>query len=159
MLSGSHLAIKHVFKCFTPVKYTPAADPVLHGFAAAVQVGSYSAWFVRLLMFVSAPVTWPIGRLLDWLLGDEQTVSRAVSGHDHTRLSATSLARWLAGSLGSSSAGASQACGLRTVLLAREGNGAAGWGPIWRLLDWLLGDEQTVAGCSGVPCICHSAWC
>jgi hypothetical protein len=80
VLSSTHLAIKHVFKCFALLKNSPTADPVLHGCAAALQVGSYSAWFVRLLMFVSAPVTWPIGRLLDWLLGDEQTVSRAVSG-------------------------------------------------------------------------------
>lgn len=41
---------------------------------ACVQVGSYSALFVRLLMMLSAPITWPIGKLLDWLLGDEQTV-------------------------------------------------------------------------------------
>jgi hypothetical protein len=40
-----------------------------------LQVGSYSAFFVRLLMVVSAPIAWPIGKLLDRLLGDEQTVS------------------------------------------------------------------------------------
>jgi hypothetical protein len=39
-----------------------------------LQVGSYSALFVRLLLFLAAPIAWPIGKVLDWLLGGEQTV-------------------------------------------------------------------------------------
>lgn len=40
-----------------------------------LQVGSYSALFVRLLMALSSPISWPIGKLLDWLLGEEHSVS------------------------------------------------------------------------------------
>lgn len=57
--------------------------------AVLLQVGSYSAFFVRLLMFVSAPVTWPIGRLLDWLLGDEQTVRAGPRGQAGSASSCT----------------------------------------------------------------------
>lgn len=42
--------------------------------SAGCQVGSYSALFVRLLMALSAPISWPIGKLLDWLLGSEHSV-------------------------------------------------------------------------------------
>eukprot|EP00878_Enallax_costatus_P027684 GHUV01029827.1.p1 GENE.GHUV01029827.1~~GHUV01029827.1.p1 ORF type:complete len:584 (+),score=81.51 GHUV01029827.1:159-1910(+) len=38
-----------------------------------LQVGSYSAWFVRLLMIISSPLSWPIGKFIDWLLGEEHT--------------------------------------------------------------------------------------
>lgn len=40
-----------------------------------LQVGSYSALFVRLLMALSSPISWPIGKLLDRLLGEEHSVS------------------------------------------------------------------------------------
>jgi CBS domain containing-hemolysin-like protein len=40
-----------------------------------LQVGSYSALLVRLLMGLSAPISWPISKLLDWILGEERSVS------------------------------------------------------------------------------------
>jgi hypothetical protein len=53
-----------------------------------LQVGSYSALFVRLLLFLAAPISWPIGKVLDWLLGGEQTVSTTLlaagGGHIYT---------------------------------------------------------------------------
>eukprot|EP00887_Chlorella_sp_A99_P005745 scaffold1.g5745.t1 len=39
-------------------------------------VGAYLAWLVRLLMVATAPVTWPIGKLLDWVLGEESALYR-----------------------------------------------------------------------------------
>jgi metal transporter CNNM len=46
----------------------PQAVCARHGLA----VGAAAAWLVRLLMLLCAPVAWPIGRLLDFLLGGEQ---------------------------------------------------------------------------------------
>lgn len=37
-------------------------------------IGAWTAWFVRFLMVVSAPISWPISKLLDYLLGSEHTV-------------------------------------------------------------------------------------
>lgn len=39
-----------------------------------LQVGAYSAWFVRGLMFVCAAIAWPISKILDHILGHEQEV-------------------------------------------------------------------------------------
>ncbi|PRW32510.1 Metal transporter CNNM4 [Chlorella sorokiniana] len=39
-----------------------------------LQVGAYLAWFVRFLMLLTAPITWPIGKLLDWVLGGESAL-------------------------------------------------------------------------------------
>ena len=36
-----------------------------------LQIGAYSAWFVRGLMAVTSPLTFPISKILDWLLGTE----------------------------------------------------------------------------------------
>ena len=36
-------------------------------------VGAYSAWFVTLLMYMTAVVAWPISKVLDWALGQERT--------------------------------------------------------------------------------------
>ncbi|GAB4822451.1 hypothetical protein N2152v2_009497 [Parachlorella kessleri] len=36
-----------------------------------LEIGAYLAWFVRILMFISAPITYPIALFLDWLLGEE----------------------------------------------------------------------------------------
>ncbi|KAI3423938.1 hypothetical protein D9Q98_009772 [Chlorella vulgaris] len=36
-----------------------------------LQVGAYMAWFVSFLMLLTAAITWPIGKLLDWVLGAE----------------------------------------------------------------------------------------
>lgn len=38
-------------------------------------IGAYSAWFVRLLMLATAPVSWPISKVLDYLLGEDNSVS------------------------------------------------------------------------------------
>eukprot|EP00877_Chromochloris_zofingiensis_P014184 jgi/Chrzof1/9019/Cz03g33060.t1 len=38
-----------------------------------LQVGAYSAWFVQALMICCAPIAWPIGKLLDLVLGGEHT--------------------------------------------------------------------------------------
>jgi hypothetical protein len=44
-----------------------------------LQVGSYSALLVRLLMGLSAPISWPISKLLDWILGEERSVRPAAA--------------------------------------------------------------------------------
>ena len=42
----------------------------------ALQVGAYLAWPVRVLMIITAPISWPISKLLDWLLGEESALFR-----------------------------------------------------------------------------------
>ena len=42
----------------------------------AAQVGAYLAWPVRILMIITAPISWPISKLLDWLLGEESALFR-----------------------------------------------------------------------------------
>ncbi len=37
-------------------------------------IGARLAWFVRLLMLLCSPVAWPMGKLLDMLLGTEHHV-------------------------------------------------------------------------------------
>jgi CBS domain containing-hemolysin-like protein len=39
-----------------------------------LQVGAYSAWFVRGLMVFCAVIAWPISKILDALLGHDQQV-------------------------------------------------------------------------------------
>ncbi|KAL4434431.1 hypothetical protein ABPG75_000872 [Micractinium tetrahymenae] len=41
-----------------------------------LQVGAYLAWPVRFLMFITSPITWPISKLLDWILGEESALFR-----------------------------------------------------------------------------------
>ena len=41
-----------------------------------LQVGAASAWLVRILMVLAAPIAWPIGHILDSVLGGEHTVGR-----------------------------------------------------------------------------------
>ncbi|KAL4420313.1 hypothetical protein ABPG77_010218 [Micractinium sp. CCAP 211/92] len=41
-----------------------------------LQVGAYLAVPVRILMLVTGPVTWPISKLLDWILGEETVLFR-----------------------------------------------------------------------------------
>ncbi|GAX79404.1 hypothetical protein CEUSTIGMA_g6845.t1 [Chlamydomonas eustigma] len=38
-----------------------------------LMVGAYSAWFVRLLMLLTLPLSWPIAKLLDLLLGSDHS--------------------------------------------------------------------------------------
>jgi metal transporter CNNM len=42
----------------------------------SLQVGAYSSWPVRLVMIVTAPISWPLGKCLDWLLGYESALFR-----------------------------------------------------------------------------------
>ena len=37
-------------------------------------MGAYLSWFVRFLMLLTAGITWPIGKLLDWTLGEESAL-------------------------------------------------------------------------------------
>jgi metal transporter CNNM len=39
-----------------------------------LQIGAYSAWFVRGLMALTSPLTFPISKILDCLLGTEHGV-------------------------------------------------------------------------------------
>jgi hypothetical protein len=64
----------HVLPSFTAGEILPQAVCRSYG----LQVGSYSALLVRLLMGISAPISWPISKLLDWILGDERSVGDAV---------------------------------------------------------------------------------
>ncbi|PRW58116.1 DUF21 domain-containing protein [Chlorella sorokiniana] len=41
-----------------------------------LQVGAYLAWLVRALMIITGVITWPIGKLLDWTLGEESALFR-----------------------------------------------------------------------------------
>ncbi|GAB4822256.1 hypothetical protein N2152v2_009302 [Parachlorella kessleri] len=41
-----------------------------------LQVGAYLAWFVRALMLLTAPISYPIAKLLDYLLGEESALFR-----------------------------------------------------------------------------------
>ncbi|KAK9820620.1 hypothetical protein WJX72_012381 [[Myrmecia] bisecta] len=36
-------------------------------------IGAYSAWFVQLLMYLTAPVSYPISKVLDYLLGEQHS--------------------------------------------------------------------------------------
>lgn len=40
-----------------------------------LKVGAYSAWFVKALMVVCSPLSWPVGKLLDYVLGSDHGVS------------------------------------------------------------------------------------
>jgi len=40
-------------------------------------IGAWTAWFVRFLMLATAGISWPISKLLDYLLGAEHTVCLA----------------------------------------------------------------------------------
>lgn len=52
----------------------PAAQPLF--MLAGPPAGAYLAVPVRILMFVTGPVTWPISKLLDWILGEESALFR-----------------------------------------------------------------------------------
>jgi metal transporter CNNM len=36
-----------------------------------LHIGAYCSWLVRLIMLISFPISWPVGKLLDWLLGSD----------------------------------------------------------------------------------------
>lgn len=42
-----------------------------------LKVGAYSAWFVKILMVLCSPIAWPIGKLLDFMLGPDHSVGDA----------------------------------------------------------------------------------
>jgi hypothetical protein len=64
-----------------------------------LSIGGHAAPVVRLLMWLTAPISWPIGKGLDWLLGKEQPVfgkrqiSALVDLHRCARVAATHWAR------------------------------------------------------------------
>lgn len=41
-----------------------------------LQIGAYLSYMVRFLMLATGVVTWPIGKLLDWLLGEQSALFR-----------------------------------------------------------------------------------
>ncbi len=41
-----------------------------------LQIGAYSAWFVRILIWVVGIISFPISKVLDYLLGSEHGVRR-----------------------------------------------------------------------------------
>ena len=43
----------------------------------ALVIGAHTAWLVKFLMWACGIVSWPISKLLDWLLGSEHTVRPA----------------------------------------------------------------------------------
>ena len=45
-----------------------------------LQIGAYSAWFVLALMAVTSPLTYPISKVLDYMLGTEHGVRPALPG-------------------------------------------------------------------------------
>lgn len=42
-------------------------------------IGSYSAWFVQLLIYACWIIAWPISKILDYVLGDQHSVSFGMS--------------------------------------------------------------------------------
>lgn len=46
-----------------------------------LQVGAYLSWLVLILIWVTFPISWPIGKLLDWLLGEETVLFRRQELH------------------------------------------------------------------------------
>lgn len=40
-------------------------------FRYGLAIGYYCAWLVRVLMAATSPISWPIGKLLDFLLGSD----------------------------------------------------------------------------------------
>jgi metal transporter CNNM len=42
-----------------------------------MQIGAYSSWMVRIVMIITAPISWPLGKCLDWLLGYESALFRS----------------------------------------------------------------------------------
>jgi hypothetical protein len=41
-----------------------------------LEIGAYCSWLVRAIMVVTAPVSWPLGKALDALLGEESVLFR-----------------------------------------------------------------------------------
>ncbi len=42
-----------------------------------LQIGAYSAWFVRILLWAVGIISFPISKVLDYLLGSEHGVSKS----------------------------------------------------------------------------------
>lgn len=41
-----------------------------------LEIGAYCSWLVRAIMVITAPVSWPLGKALDALLGEESVLFR-----------------------------------------------------------------------------------
>jgi metal transporter CNNM len=48
-------------------------------------IGAFFAPFIRVLMWFTSPVSYPMARLLDWILGDDCTVRRRAATSSLTR--------------------------------------------------------------------------
>ena len=59
----------------------PQAVCSRHGLA----VGARSAWFVQILMWTFAIIAYPISKILDYLLGEEHTVSLKLTDNQHVK--------------------------------------------------------------------------
>jgi metal transporter CNNM len=60
----------------------------------ALWFGSKTIWFTRVMMLLAAPLAWPMGKLLDWLLGSElptvyskTELMEIISEHEDSELS------------------------------------------------------------------------
>lgn len=42
----------------------------------SMQIGAYLSWLVRIVMIITVPISWPLGKCLDWLLGHETALFR-----------------------------------------------------------------------------------
>jgi hypothetical protein len=72
----------------SPVAELTSAAPAAHTHTHryGLEVGAYSSWLVRALMLLAAPVAWPMGKLLDLMLGKDHRVlfrwaGRGQQGH------------------------------------------------------------------------------
>lgn len=54
-------------------------------FRKGLAVGAYTIWLSRLFMILTSPLSWPIGKILDFIVGEEVTAYRFAC-FDHTRI-------------------------------------------------------------------------
>ena len=73
MGSGYVCWTSSTLSCYMLGEIVPQAICTHYGLA----VGAWTAWLVRILMWATCPISWPISKLLDYLLGSEHTVRDA----------------------------------------------------------------------------------
>lgn len=69
--------------CFETPCFVPASTQIIPQAVCSrygLKVGAYSAWFVKILMVLCSPIAWPIGKLLDFMLGPDHSVGAAKLG-------------------------------------------------------------------------------
>lgn len=57
-----------------PLRQYSPHQHLLHPHRYGLEVGAHSSWLVRALMLLVAPVAWPMGKLLDLMLGKDHRV-------------------------------------------------------------------------------------